>query len=164
MGSAAVRGPTGDEDRPEDVRAVEEVSLAVHRGETLGLVGESGCGKSTLARACLRLQAAQAGRILLEGTDITHLSGSALRPLRARAQVGFQDPQASLNPRLAVAALVTEPAVIHGRVPRAGGPALARRLPGRVGLPRDSAPFRTSSRAGSGSGSASPARCRSGLR
>ncbi|MCG8553787.1 MAG: ABC transporter ATP-binding protein [Proteobacteria bacterium] len=93
--------------------AVQDVSIAIQKGETLGLVGESGCGKSTLGRALLRLVEPAAGRILLEGQDITRLGPSELRPLRRRMQIVFQDPYSSLNPRLRVRAALGEAMRVH---------------------------------------------------
>ena len=95
-------------------RAVDEVSLDVHAGEVVALVGESGCGKTTLGRALLRLIEPTAGQIVLEGQDITGLSRDAMRPLRRRMQVVFQDPGSSLNPRLPIATTLVEPMRVHG--------------------------------------------------
>ena len=95
------------------VHAVDNVSLTVRRGETLGLVGESGCGKSTLARCLVRLYEVSDGQLLFEGEDITSRSLRQLRPMRRRLQMVFQDPSASLNPRRRVGDLVAEPLRIH---------------------------------------------------
>jgi oligopeptide transport system ATP-binding protein len=95
------------------VRAVDGVSLRVRRGETLGLVGESGCGKSTLGRLVLRLIEPTFGRVVYDGKDLVPLSQSALRPLRRRMQIIFQDPYSSLNPRMTVRQIIGEPIEIH---------------------------------------------------
>ena len=95
------------------VRAVDGVSLEIAAGETLGLVGESGCGKSTLARCVLRLLDPTRGRVLLEDVDLTALGDEDLRLRRRDVQMVFQDPTASLNPRLSVAATVDEPLMLH---------------------------------------------------
>ncbi|MGI3899071.1 MAG: ABC transporter ATP-binding protein [Janthinobacterium lividum] len=108
---------------PQLLRAVDRVSLTVHRGETLGLVGESGCGKSTLGRCLVRLYDVSGGTVRFEGRDITRLGTGALRPLRPRMQMVFQDPSSSLNPRRRVADLVAEPLRVH---PRADGRARGR--------------------------------------
>ena len=96
------------------VHAVEAVSLAVGRGETLAVVGESGCGKSTLAYLVMRLLEPTAGTIRLGGADITHLKRKAMRPHRQRMQIIFQDPFASLDPRRQIGAAIAEPMVVHG--------------------------------------------------
>jgi oligopeptide/dipeptide ABC transporter ATP-binding protein len=96
------------------VRAVDGVSFRVDRGETLGLVGESGSGKTTVARTILRLVPATAGRVLFDGQDVLTLPARALRRLRRRMQMVFQDPYASLNPRLTVAEIVGRPLAVQG--------------------------------------------------
>ena len=99
--------------RGTEVRALQNFSLAVSEGESFGLVGESGSGKTTLTRAILRLEVPTAGQILYRGEDVARLGPKALRALRARMQIVFQDPYASLNPRMTVEQIVTEPLVIH---------------------------------------------------
>ena len=96
------------------VHAVSDVSLSVKSGETLGLVGESGSGKSSLARALLQLPPPQRGSVLFDGQDLTQLRGEALRAIRPRLQMIFQDPIASLNPRRKVGDIVAEPLVVTG--------------------------------------------------
>ena len=96
------------------VRAVDGVSFTLRRGETLALVGESGCGKSTTARLVLRLIEPSKGHVRFEGTDITQLAGPTLKAFRRRAQIVFQDPYASLNPRMTVGQTIMEPLEVHG--------------------------------------------------
>jgi oligopeptide transport system ATP-binding protein len=96
------------------IKAVDGVSVALRRGDTLGLVGESGCGKSTTGLAVLRMLAPTAGRILFEGRDITHYDKTRMRSVRRRMQMVYQDPYGSLNPRMKVRSIVGEPLQIHG--------------------------------------------------
>jgi len=96
------------------VQAVDGVSFALHRNETLGLVGESGCGKSTTGRAILNLHKPTSGSVRFEGRELVGLSPRQMRPIRRDMQIVFQDPYASLNPRLTVASTVAEPLQIHG--------------------------------------------------
>jgi ABC-type oligopeptide transport system ATPase subunit len=95
------------------VHAVDDVDLQIFPGESLGIVGESGCGKSTLGRTLIRLNDASSGNIFFEGKDITHERGAALRELRKRMQIVFQDPFSSLNPRMTVYQTLAEPYLIH---------------------------------------------------
>jgi oligopeptide transport system ATP-binding protein len=115
------------------VRAVDGVSFALHSERTLGLVGESGCGKSTTARLLLNLIPATSGQVRYEGRDLQAMSQRELRPLRRNLQIVFQDPFASLNPRLTVASIIAEPLHIQGTY-RAGGRARVRDLLALVGL------------------------------
>jgi peptide/nickel transport system ATP-binding protein len=120
-----------------DIKAVDDVTFEIRRGETLGLVGESGCGKSTVGRAILRLYKPTEGRIRFDGEDITERSEGELRPLRRRMQIIFQDPFSSLNPRHSVGRIVGEPMRVHGLVGRRGQAGRIRELLRTVGLPAD---------------------------
>ena len=116
------------------VRAVNGVSLHMRQGEVLGIVGESGCGKSTLARTVVRLEKPVSGRIVIEGEDIAHLGAAALRRLRPRIQMIFQDPYASLNPRMTVFDAIAEPIRVHRRLASKGLAGEVYALMDKVGL------------------------------
>jgi peptide/nickel transport system ATP-binding protein/oligopeptide transport system ATP-binding protein len=118
------------------VRAVDGVSFRLPRGETLALVGESGCGKSTIAKLILRLIEPTAGTVLLDGDDLASMQGEALRQARQRIQMVFQDPFASLNPRLSAADIVGEPLINYGKGNAAARNAQVDALFDRVGLAR----------------------------
>ncbi|HEU4645125.1 MAG TPA: dipeptide ABC transporter ATP-binding protein [Burkholderiales bacterium] len=117
------------------VRAVDGVSFNVHKGETLGLVGESGCGKTTTGRCILRLERPTGGRVVFEGIDMVTLGAAELRAVRRRVQVIFQDPYSSLNPRMTVGQILAEPLKVHGIVADKGERELrVRELLVQVGL------------------------------
>jgi oligopeptide/dipeptide ABC transporter ATP-binding protein len=129
MGTAGIFGRSA---RPL-VHAVEGVSLTVDAGQIVALVGESGCGKSTVARAIVGLQQASSGRVIFDGTDLTGLRGTALRPYRRAIQLVHQDPYDALDPRMTVRAIVDEGLRIH-QVARGERDAIVRRALERVGL------------------------------
>ena len=145
------------------VRAVDQVSLRIGAGTTLGLVGESGSGKSTLARLVLRLIDPTGGTIVVDGKDITSLRGPALRQHRETMQAVFQDPYSSLDPKQSIADIVGEPLAIHTSMSRAEREqrVVAAPRPGRAGITRACPASHTNSRAGSASASRSPGRWRS---
>jgi peptide/nickel transport system ATP-binding protein len=122
------------------VAALDDVSLSIAPGETLGLVGPSGCGKSTLARVLLRLTEPDSGRIDFAGTDWTGLRGEPLRHMRRRVQMVFQDPLAAFNPRATVARVLDDPLRIHRLAPRHDRPEMIAALLERVGLSPELAP------------------------
>jgi oligopeptide/dipeptide ABC transporter ATP-binding protein len=130
------------------VRAVNGVDLELRRGETLGLVGESGCGKSTLGRAILRLVPATRGRVLFEGRDVLSLEREPLLAFRRRAQMVFQDPHASLNPKLTVAQTLAEALSVHDVCPPAEIEDRIAALMARVGLSAEHTARRPSSLSG----------------
>ena len=117
------------------VKAVDDVSFALTRGETLGIVGESGCGKSTTARAILLLNKPCGGSITVDGVDITKIGGREMMAYRRKVQVVFQDPQASLNPRHTVREILTEGMICHGLCTPAESRGKAAELLAAVGLP-----------------------------
>ena len=116
------------------VKAVDGVSFDIRRGETFGLVGESGCGKSTLGRTLLGLYRPTGGSVLFDGESVSAASGRALKQLRRRMQLIFQDPSASLNPRRTVEEILSEPFIIHGVGARSDRAARIRELMDQVGL------------------------------
>jgi oligopeptide/dipeptide ABC transporter ATP-binding protein len=120
--------------RRPPIRAVDDVSFAIARGETLGLVGESGCGKTTLGRSILRLTEPTAGTVRFDGQDLTRLPAAMLRRKRRHMQMVFQDPTSSLNPRMTVAELLAEPLTTHGLASGAAMQARVAALLDLVGL------------------------------
>ncbi len=120
-----------------EIKAVDDISFHIMRGETLGLVGESGCGKSTAGRALLKLYQPTSGRVELDGTDVTALEGEDLRRIRTDMQMIFQDPQACLNPRMTVGSIIAEPLDEHTRLSRRQKRQKARELLDAVGMNPD---------------------------
>jgi oligopeptide transport system ATP-binding protein len=123
--------------RAGEVKAVDGVSFDIPAGETLGLVGESGCGKSTCGRAMLRLYEPTEGQVIINGQDVTAVKPEALRQLRPAMQMVFQDPQASLNPRMTVASIIGEPLVEHTKLSKPEQRERIEELLDQVGLNRN---------------------------
>ncbi len=122
--------------RRKQLKAVDGVSFDLYPAETFGLVGESGCGKTTVGRALVRLYRPTGGRIIYRGTDITDLDEKAVQPYRSKMQMIFQDPYASLNPRMTVSSIIAEPMALQ-QVPQADIDARVRELVAQVGLKQD---------------------------
>ena len=128
-------GASGLLGRPDkSVKAVDGVSLTLRTGATLGIVGESGCGKSTLARVLTRLIEPTSGKVILNGTDITHTSGKELRVVRQQMQMIFQDPVSSLNPRHSIGQIISMPFTVQGQFDKDATPVRVRELMKVVGL------------------------------
>ena len=120
-------------DRPV-VKAVNDVSFTINEGETFGIVGESGCGKSTLGRTVIRLLNPTSGQVLYKGTDLATLSGEEMRKLRQEIQIIFQDPYASLNPRMTVRELIQAPLDVYSHESEAEKLAKVKNIMAKVGL------------------------------
>jgi peptide/nickel transport system ATP-binding protein len=124
----------GSSQNSAPTRVVDNVSIAIQQGETLGLVGESGCGKSTVARILLRLIEPTTGEVLFDGQPLPPASSAQMRSLRRRMQIVFQDPYAALNPRMPVRQILAEPFAVHQEPPPEGLPARLSELLRSVGL------------------------------
>jgi len=120
-----------------EVKAVDDISFGIRRGETLGLVGESGCGKSTTGRVIMRLYDPTEGSIMFDGQDITRMKGDRLRQIRQNFQMVFQDPFSSLNPRMNVGSIIAEPLQVNARVSQAEVRERVSYLLNVVGLPQE---------------------------
>lgn len=125
----------GTKKKPQVVHAVQDVSLTVYEGETLALVGESGCGKSTLGRVLIRLLEATSGEIYFEGQEIAGMKEREFAPIRRQLQIIFQDPYASLNPRMSVKEIISEPLITYGVRDKAELDRQVRALMKEVGIP-----------------------------
>ena len=121
-------------DRGETITPVDDVSISIRSGETLGLVGESGCGKSTLGRAILRLLKPESGSIIFDGQELVDLEGRALRAVRRHLQIIFQDPRGSLDPKMTVGEIVSEPLRVHQLGPKADRQRTVTEMLDAVGL------------------------------
>ena len=124
------------------VRAVDGISFEIYRGETLGMVGESGCGKSTTGRAILKLNRPTEGKVYLDGIDLGDLEGKKLREMRRRMQMIFQDPYASLNPRMTIGRIIGEPLQIFNLVSRKERKGRVQELMELVGLNQNTSSWR----------------------
>ena len=127
----------GTKKNPLVVHAVSDVSLEIHEGETLGLVGESGCGKSTLGRTLIRLLLPTSGEVFFEGRDIVKMSDQEFAKIRRQMQIVFQDPYASLNPRMSVSKLLAEPLTTYGLKDKKELEQRVRELMKEVGIPEE---------------------------